>query len=170
MCLVKLLLLMISSILIRSLERVNSCSNNGECGTDQFCARTICANKTSSVCGVCSPRQQCYCDSDSMNDKCPSPNFELHAVRFLQGQFRSSVSIDHAPGYECVRQLSVTGNIFSLIQYPMFTQHPASTLIISDQVAAGCSGVAKFGLLETVDLTSGAATLTATVSSEGYPY
>lgn len=147
---------------------VEPCMSHSECiSMDLFCSRIKCQNKTGSCSGVCKPGVQCYCNSDSIDGRCPFPHHSSRSVRYLQGQFQSSVSIGRALGYDCIRKLTVTGQVFSLLQYPMFTSHPATTKRWDSKIFADCLGTATFGALRGVEITNASQILFVTLSSEG---
>jgi hypothetical protein len=145
-----------------------SCMSHSECGDENlFCAKSKCLNKTVVCPAICKSLTQCYCDSDSFDGVCPAQIYPTRAVRYLQGFFQNRTSIIAAPGYECIRQLTVTDKMFSLVQFPMLISHPASANTWNATIFYDCLVTAKFGVLNRVDITSESNTVDATISSEG---
>ncbi len=147
---------------------LNQCASHSECSNiNEFCSRAACDGAL--ICGVCKPSAECYCDGDSIDDQCPSTGHPTLAVRFLQGTFRNQTAMQ-VPGYECIRRLVVSGNMFVFSQFPIFTAHPASsaTLDLTEEVIRECAGIFKSGVFEGITGISTESTrLNATVSSEG---
>ena len=147
---------------------LNQCASHSECtNINEFCSRAHCGGAF--MCGVCRPSAECYCDGDSIDYKCPSPGYPTFAVRFLQGIFRNQTAMQ-APGYECIRRLVVSGNMFTFSQFPVFTAHPASTatLNLADESISECAGHFKSGVFAGMTAISPETTsINATISSEG---
>ena len=164
----KWLLKLILPIALSFSEESRSCTNHGEClSSDEFCSRVPCLE---SVCGICRPLSQCYCDDDSIDKRCPFPGYPTFAVRYLQGVFRNRSVIANAPDYECFRRLVVTGNIFSMLQFPVLAQHPASkaTLRFTEEVFSECSAFIKNGVFDKIiSLSSDTVNFKIMASSEG---
>ena len=159
---------LISLIAFSFSEESRSCRNHGEClSSDEFCSRIPCVG---SVCAICRPLSQCFCDEDSIDRRCPYPAYPAFAVRYLQGVFRNRSAITKAPGYECLRRLVVTGSVFSMSQYPVLAQHPASkaTLNFTEDISSECFSFTKYGVFDKIiGLSSDTVNFKITASSEG---
>ena len=168
--------LVLCSVLAAGLVRYCAASGQGgsQCFTHddctdpaQFCAWTTCKDSNLYLCSECQPCTQCRCDSDSIDFECPQtkcPGQPYNSVRFLQGEFYNFSNI---PGesYSCLRRFVVSGNIFSLSQLPIFSQHPATVANFSEppRVSTLCPTYVRSGILKEVENLE----LQVIVSSEG---
>jgi hypothetical protein len=159
-------------------QTFTQCFTHDDCSdTHQFCAWTLCEDTVggSYPCGTCKPCTECLCDTDSTDFRCPSdrcPTQPINGVRFLQGFFHNHSAIRQVPGYNCVRRLVVTGNIFSIMQLPVYALHPATTAILneSDSLSSICPSYTRTGVFKSsLDPINNTLKLDATISSEGAP-
>jgi hypothetical protein len=75
-----------------------------------------------------------------------------------------------APGYQCVRRLVITGNMFAMQQLPVYTLHPADLAIFNETglVFSGCPSYSRSGLLRNSQtMANNGLKLDAIMSSEG---
>ncbi len=117
------------------------------------------------------PCEECICDINSIDFQCPllqCPSQPKNGVRFLQGAFYNHSALqdqDHL----CVRRLVLMGNMFSLVQLPVYTLHPATIATFNQtDLMPACPSYARSGVLRsTVELSSSGLRLDALLSSEG---
>ena len=148
------------------------CLTHDDC-TDSahFCAWTTCNSTKSFSCSECKPCTLCTCDSDSIDFQCPQkqcPGQPYSSVRFVQGEFYNFSNLQ-LQGYTCLRRFLVSGNIFSLSQLPIFTQHPATVATFDESVPLSvlCPAYVRSGIF--VPSKTPDTTFQAVVSSEGTP-
>ena len=143
---------------------------------DQFCAWSTCIGRAgdSYSCGKCRSCDECRCDQDSTDFHCPvirCPAQPINGVRYLQGKFDSQSSLLETPDFQCIRQLVVSGNVFSISQRPIYSLHPAITAILNESDAAilACPSFSRSGVLGGLQVENGQIRLDVIVSSEGDP-
>jgi hypothetical protein len=157
-------------------QTLAQCFTHYDCSDPQhFCAWNVCEDEAgeSYRCGTCKPCSACLCDTNSTDFQCPldrCPAQPINGVRFLQGYFHNHSVLGQVPGYNCIRRLVVTGNLFSIMQLPMYTLHPATTAIFneSDSLSSACPSYTRSGIFKSpLVLINGSLTLNVVVSSEG---
>jgi hypothetical protein len=157
-------------------QRLAQCFAHDDCSDPQhFCAWSECEDEVGEryPCGGCKPCTECLCDSDSSDFRCPLDRCTaqpINGVRFLQGFFHNHSVLEQVPDYNCVRRLVITGNIFSIIQLPVYKLHPATTAMFneSDSQISKCPSYTRHGILKSSrELINGTLKLVAVISSEG---
>jgi hypothetical protein len=154
--------------------QAQQCFSHDDCTeTAHFCAWTKCQNDAGSAysCGRCMPCEECICDMNATDFRCPlvqCPSQPINGVRFLQGAFYNHSTLQVQSHY-CVRRFVVMGNMFSLVQLPVYNLHPATTATFNQtDVLPSCPNYARSGVLRsTFELLSNGLRLKALLSSEG---
>jgi hypothetical protein len=176
-------ILLINSMLSRTpitssllAETDTNCFTHEDCvHPSYFCAWVDCFDENGNPlrCGRCRPCEECICDINSADFQCPTfkcPAQPIDAVRFLQGAFHNHSDLAQAPGYQCVRRLVITGNMFAMQQLPVYTLHPADLAIFNETglVFSGCPSYSRSGLLRNSQtMANNGLKLDAIMSSEG---
>jgi hypothetical protein len=151
------------------------CYSHDSCGEAHFCAWANCTTEAGSLypCGICKPCAQCICDSDAIDYECPlrqCPQQPLNGVRFLQGEFYDISNLNQNDGYACVRRFVVTGSMFSFLQLPVYTDHPANSPVLNQSALTPllCPTYLITGVLESqVSSDPKTLSLRALLTSEG---
>jgi hypothetical protein len=166
------------SVLTVLAEISPQCFTHDDClQPGHFCAWSTCFGEAgdSYSCGNCKPCEKCSCDQDSIDFSCPTircPDQPINGVRYLQGKFNNVSSLLEAPDYHCVRQLEVTGNIFSISQRPFYALHPATTAALNepDGLFSECASFTRSGVISGApEEMNGQIKFDVIISSEGDP-
>jgi hypothetical protein len=149
------------------------CFSHDECAdTAHFCSWTKCQDENGSPypCGRCLPCEECICDDNSTDFRCPMtcPSQPSNGVRFIQGAFYNHSTLQ-VEDHHCVRRLVVMGNMFSLVQLPVYSLHPATTATINQtDVLFTCPSYVRLGVLRsTLEILSSGMRMYALLLSEG---
>jgi hypothetical protein len=158
-------------------SRALACYRHQDCQNGTFCGWSACpsVNGLTYACGICKSCADCVCNRDSVDYVCPTyqcPDSPTEGIRFLQGLFLNSSEIKSAPGYTCFLKITISGNMFSILQIPVYTLHPATTATLIDAAALEpeCPSISRSGVLHTPNQVAGPDLLVnVTVLSQGLP-
>ena len=151
------------------------CFKHEDCRNGTFCGWMNCPSfdGMSYPCGTCRNCSECACHRDSIDFECPvdrCPYTPNDGIRYLQGLFLNISDMSSAPGYTCNLRLAITGNVFTLLQIPVYNLHPVTTATFSSNadLEPECPTISLTGVLHASDLIiEGVLLVNVTLSSQG---